>query len=429
MKDHYNKDHVTAELADFLSHNPRSSIDFREMPMPDGSKNSILAVMNPWDDPTLIIEIPESEEDFIALRDVLNEVCLPKRYSAIIHRDTNTLEVIWTAYKRTAVAKEVEDRSFEFVLRGKSHLCRFSKATDRLLTLAKSCTPISSPGPSEHRNILSLHFFASGVKHPNFDDPVSFFIDIHDLDDSAQLELVRNLNAYMTYYDRLTPRILTHEEVEGGINYQRQRYIAEKFPEKIMARPLDANVLSFWVEASNTTSPVMKFLLCHRILEYTAFNFVEAETRSKIRKIIAAPNVHDRIDQVAGDVAELIGIFKETHDIARMTNLVCATLDYDRLWQYIESQKAFFSKACTFEGGFCVKAVITEKETSENWKKNAVSVTLRALREIRNALSHGQDGATRGTIQPTRSNQVFLRPWVSVIEIVAGDAMMYKDVV
>ena len=429
MVEKYDKDTVAAHLEEFLKVNPLSNVDVRELLAADGSLESIISVNKPWGDATLIVKIPRDPVNFESLKEVLNSISLPKRYSAIIHRDTNVLEVIWTAYKRSKVAQEVEGRSFEFFFNGKGHACRFEKSSDRLLLLAKHCTPISSPGPSEHRNIISLHLFASGVDHPNFGDPVSFFVNIHDLDEAQQFELIKNLNAYMVYYDRQTPRILTHEDVEGGITYQRPRYVSGKFPEKIMARPLESNVLAFWSEVSNTASPVMRFLLCHRILEYTAFNFVEAETRAKIRRIIASPDIHEKIDLVAGDVAELVGIFKETHEIARMANMVGATLDLDRVWNYIESQKEFFSRECNFEGGFCVKAIISEKENVENWKRNAVNTTLKALRDIRNALSHGQDGSTRGTIQPSRTNHVLLRPWVNIIEMVAGDAILYKDVV
>ncbi len=429
MVEGYGKDAVVAHLEEFLKANPLSNVDVRELPSADGSVEEIVSVNKPWGDATLIIKMPRDTVSYDALKDVLNCIVLPKRYSAIIHRDTNVLEVIWTAYKRSKVAQEVEGRKFEFVFNGRGHECRFDKASDRLLLLARHCIPISSPGPSEHRNIISLHLFASGADHPNFGDPVSFFVNIHDLDEAQQLDLVKNLNAYMVYYDRQTPRILTHDDVEGGVTYQRPRYMCGKFPDKIMARPLESNVLAFWAEASTTVSPVMRFLLCHRILEYTAFNFVESETRAKIRRIIAAPDIHEKIDRVAGDVAELVGIFKETHEITRMANMVGATLDLDRVWNYIESQKDFFSKECGFEGGFCVKAIISEKENSENWKRNAVNTTLKALRDIRNALSHGQDGSTRGTIQPSRANHLLLRPWVNVIEMVAGDAILYKDVV
>jgi hypothetical protein len=419
---------LESQFAVFLQANPYSSIGTHLLAHGEGDAQDRFVVECPWGDQTLAIVIPDGTDDRKRLAETLNSIKLPKRYSAIYHTDRKVLEVIWTAYKRSHIAKDVEAREFDFHFLGRVHHCEFSQSSDRLLDVAKYAMPISSPGPSEHRNLMSYIFYVNNRDEPDFGPPVSFHISVDDLDDAVVFDLVQHLNAYMTFYDSKSPRILVHESNEVIQNTQRPRYMQGKFPKKIMARNIDSNVLSFWAEMISSGNPVMRFLLGHRIMEYCAFNYVEIEAKTKIKRILSAPDVHDRLDQISSDVAEIIGIFKETHESSRLNQLVSATLDKRRLWGYVEGQREFFQQDSNFEGGFCVKAALSKADTFETWSTKCVQNTLKSVKEIRNALAHGQDGPTRGTIRPTRGNQTLLRPWLNVVEIIACDAILYRDI-
>lgn len=387
-------------------------------------------IEEPWQDKTLGIKIPHTNKDeAVALTEALNCLHLPPRYSAVKHAATGLLEVIWTAYKLQPTSKEVDRREFLFSFEDRERRCYFGETTATLLTLAKHCYPVSIPNHTDHRNIVSLHFFANGIERPNLDKPVSFFVETDGLDDTQLLELIKHLNAYMSYFDHSTPRVLIHDVIGPSEHPTRHRYRNNSFPGSIKISRLDPNILAYWNEMCATRSEIMRFLLCYRIIEYAAFNYIEATTRAKIRRILSSPDISGRLDTVIAAVAEQMSMNKDLADIPRAQNLVAATADMECVWGEIEKNRAYFAEDTCFEGGFSVKALITSKETFDIWSNNGVRNTLDRMRAIRNALSHGQDGQTRGTILPTATNARKIRPWLNLIEILAGDAMLYRDMV
>lgn len=426
MSNIYTIDNIETQFNIFLKNNPESRVEMHKTTEKGGDE---ILIVDLWADKTIGVSIPEDSNELSTLSLALNSIYFPKRLSAIIHVDTSELEVIWTAFKVGGPALDVIERSFVFEYEGMERVCRFAQSSDRLLTLARHVHFRTNPSSTEHRNLLSFHLLQTLGKDEVLDIPRSFFVDCSGLDETAQLDLVAQLNAYMLYFDRKTPKILIHEQAEYGEETRRKRYSGAKFPERIVAHSLDANLVSFWTEMITTANPFMRLLLGYRIIEYAAFNFLEAGIRSKIRRVIASPDVKSDIDRVAARVAEIIGIGKEIDKIPRSQMLVSATVDLNRLWLEIDSKRDFFRNPMELDGGFSVKALLVDKDTFETWSNNGVRNTLDRLREIRNALSHGQDGVTRSTIQPTKVNAAKIVPWVNLVEIIAGDVMLYRDIV
>jgi hypothetical protein len=371
----YTVDSVLAQFKSFLDHNPYSRVEMQTWL--EGKPG--LYIVDPWSDRTLAIHIPENDDEREKLAASINGVNLPKRFSAILHVETGLLEVIWTAFKLAGNSLDVVDRSFVFEYEGRERQCRFDRSSETLVALSSAIHFRSNPSNTEHRNLFSFHLLKGGEDDEVLDIPRSFFVDCAGLDEAGQIEMATQLNAYMRYFDRKTPRVLIHEITEAEADNGGRRYVSGAFPKVITAHPLDQNLVSFWIEMTATNSPFMRLLLGYRIIEYAAFNFVEANMRSKIRRLIAAPDVKTDIDGIASKVAEIIGMGKELDKIPRTGSLVNASVDLHRLWDEIQKRKSFFSTPLELDGGFIVKALIAEKDTFETYATNGARNTLDRL--------------------------------------------------
>lgn len=412
---------VESDFEEFFSANPDCVVVDTSVKLRD--ELGSFQIANPWGDKTLSIFLPDDDTERLALAKHLNGVVLPPRYSAVLHRSTQHLEVLWTAYRLRAASTEIKDREFTLNWEGVDRVLRFGDSSDAVLSLAKRCFATSNESLTNHRNILSFNLFAENPDHPALDRPLSFFVDCSGIDVEDLNEFVLHVNAYMTYFDRKSPRILIHSDAENDLT-PRDRYVEGEFPKKISARRIDANLLSFWNEVFMSNDQIMRFLLCYRIVEYAAFNYLGAKTKQEIRRLLSKPSLPQSVDEAIDKLVEALVQSKEIEAIPRTQNLVAETVDLEKLWENIELNLDYFRGEHVFDGGFRVAPLLSGKCDFQTWKTNGVRNTMDRLRGIRNALSHGQDGSTRGTIRPTKVNEHSLLPWVNLIEIIAGDAML-----
>lgn len=401
-------------------------LDLNKISQFDNSDGDSIKINSPWGDNSLAIFVPQDESELDELASVLNSILLPEEFSAILHVETEELEVLWTAYKLKPHADDVRNRCFEISWNGIARKCYFARASEAVVTLAKHCVPVSNAGATAHRNIPSFNLFAREVEHPMLDEPITFRVDCSGLDDSERINFIRHLNSYMIYFDRRSPRVLIHAAPEKKFETI-ANISGEKFPKIISAKVLDANLVSYWTEAFNTVDPIMRYLLLYRIVEYASFNFLDGEVIREIRRELSNPALLNNIDATARKVAEAFNRSKELEAIPRTQNMIAATVDLKKLWACIEINKDYFRADHEFDGGYVVKALLSGKCDYDHWSANAIRSTFDRLRMLRNALAHGQDGSTRGTIRPTKSNEAALVPWLNVLETIAADAMFLQD--
>lgn len=420
-------DEIKNHLESFLKDNPYSDVV--------EDSEGALSVLKPWGDPAVSIEIPSSPDKKASLFTILNNCILPEKYSAIFHKDTACLEVIWTSYRLNAASAETADRSFVFNFNGHAHNCRFGASTESLLGIAACSSPTSNSTATNYRNLLSfiMREQSSDVDKTSatartLDVARSFFVQTNGISWPEIDKLIVHLNAFMSYYDSKTPQILIHEPVEKPYD-PRDRYLHGRFPEEINGREIDENALAFWREATLSNNEIMRFLTCYRIIEYLAFNFIEVQTRSKIRRILSMPHASSELDRVMSSVVEALSIKNATEDIPKALQLVSSTINMEFVWSEIDRHRDFFCKDTEFDGGYCVKKLIANGDNFETFSNNGVRSILDRLRGIRNALSHGQDQQTRSVIRPTARNNLIIRPWLNLIEIIAAEAMLCRDVV
>lgn len=386
---------------------------------------SVFRIEDPWNDPTLTISLGF---DFLGIVDVLNNVVLPERLSALWHQDTKDLEVIWTAYELSDDQKEISGRKFDFIFNRKTYICEFGPASERLLKLAECSYPKTNPSTTNFRNLQSFHYLSRSKDDDNTEDlaeslnePLCFWIRGTALPEKNLIRMIESLNFYLSYFDSKSPRVMIHD-VEQDVHPQ-TRYRNGSFPSAIQGRSLDENLTSFW-DATRNTSPMLKFIFYYRIMEYAAAHHVDANIKHRLRNILMSPAIgHDLGKAVEAVIAAFDG--SKAEDVPRFNNLISACVKVEIIWREIEANKTIFSRAARFDGGFTLPPLVSKEETLETFSSGGLVKFCDGIRKIRNALVHGKDQATATVITPTAKNMGMLSAWVNLVAAAAGEVVVY----
>jgi len=98
------------------------------------------------------------------------------------------------------------------------------------------------------------------------------------------------------------------------------------------------------------------------------------------------------------------------------------------VWRDIEKNKDYFTDTIEFDGGFVRKPLIIDKTTLELFKHDWHDKFNKAIRGIRNALSHGKEQSMSSVIAPTVTNFAKIQPWGNLISVAAGEVVVYYTV-
>ena len=115
-------------------------------------------------------------------------------------------------------------------------------------------------------------------------------------------------------------------------------------------------------------------------------------------------------------------------EYAKFSQIIQDTVDPKVLWREIKQNTAHFSKDIRFDGGYVIKSIISNTTKESSYLPKGVEIFTKAIRDIRNALSHGRDFKTASVIIPTAKNLRALQPWVHLISAAAGQVVLFKDV-
>ena len=414
---------VRVALTPFLESNQQSKLV--EIAPPTGA--SWCAILRPWNDTSLALRVPDNDDAFI---ESMNAVILPQRFTALYHQDTKRLEVIWTAYELDEASAETSKRSFKYSYQGKVYKCGFGRSSDRLLKIAKTFVPLKISN-TQFRNLQSFKFYddlgqGGDADEDGISEPISFWVDGLTWTDDFVVEFFNNLNFYMSYYDFEGPVVVIHPVDDGEDLQPRRRYISGKFPSTIKGAKLDNNLLSFW-QASAEGDSARRFQYYYRIIEYASFYYLESSARLAVKRVLMSP---DAADDIAGTTEKLMAAFQlsKLDEYARFSQLLNDTLDPKLLWAEIKQNLPAYCKDIKFEGGFVLKALVSNTTKESNFCTKGVEIFTKSVRDIRNALSHGRDFKTASVIVPTQRNLKALQPWVHLIAIAAGQVVLFKDI-
>lgn len=417
-------ENVKAEFSEFLENNAAATL--KDLFEEDGETHAGYLLLHPWDDPTLGIEIPKDSEKRAELVVTLNSVSLPKQLSAIHHTEENRLEVIWTANKLNPIASGAKGRSFTFNFQGKAHKCTFAPSSDTLLNLLSHTRPVSNPNHTNHRNVVSfVMHLNSGGEHRGAGDPLSFFIEDFEFSDDEGVSFLRCLNFYMSYYDHSTPLVLIHEDSDME-TAERHRYLHGKFPAEINGSAIDDNLLGFWNASLLMPDMFTKFLYCFRILEYSAKSYLDHSMNMALKRALCTPHASSDLGKLT---SEIIAVFsqKSMDDYAKLDALVNETVNVDLIWAEVEKNLDYFSKPHTFDGGLTMKPLVSKDCTPDSFKSSFPGHLLKGIRELRNGIAHGKEVKSSATVLPSLPNKVKLRPWLNIIELLAGEVILFRE--
>ncbi|MCJ2012760.1 hypothetical protein [Methylobacterium sp. J-076] len=409
----------------FLEDNPKSSVEI----ISDPEHGNSLRIVNPWGDESISTYIPADPD---RLFNALNSVVLPERYSAIYHKDTKDIEIIFTAFPLGSGREDLPARKFTFIHRGQELTCEYAPASERLLAIAKYTVPVAQSA-TQYRGIYSFNMLenigeSDGLEDADFEMglPVCFWIRTIDWDESRILALMRELNFYMYYYDRKSPIISIHSpKIESSAGQPRPRFRDGKFPGIISSRELDEHLLRFW-SASITGDPASRFLYSFRIIEYASVLYLESGAKDKVRRFLSSPSALDDIDKLTESVLSIVQSTNLDPPV-KFEALIKDVVPADILWTELNRNKSSFDKTSTFDGGFSVEPLMKDIKDAKGFGPNGMTAFAKRLRDIRNALAHGRDQKSVLPLTPTSHNLERLQPWASIIEFVASEVIVYRN--
>jgi len=409
------------QLSTFLKNNPSAYIEEAGKP-----ENRFRLVRKPWGDISVAFlagdktSAPDAE-----LVKTLNKLYFPERLTAIYHKRRRSLEVLWTAYKLGPEDEDIQNRKFEFTLAGKTYVCHFGRSSGELLTLAKHAAFLSV-SETGFRNLQSFSsYIARRDKDPSrYGEPVSFHIDGITWKEEHVLDVVRHINFYLRYYDAKCPYVVVHPPSEESGKSEKTRYVTGRFPNTISSRALNQTLMSFWIAAFDedvTTS----FLLHYRILEYVSSYYLQVEQRSALRKLLATPDIGSELDAT---IDALAGIVREEkgNDIVRFVRMFEELVDSDKVWNQIGANPETFTSELSLDGGFQLAPIIANVKSKDSFGPKGMENVARAFRQIRNGLAHGGEAQAGRLILPTSGNFRKLLPWVHLIEVAAGEVVLFE---
>jgi hypothetical protein len=418
----HTEEDVAQRLSTFLERHPYSKIVTHKT-----GGTELRAVDSPWGDQTLIMLI---DDDLDPLAEVLNNVILPERLSAVWHQDTKDLEVIWTAHNLVQDQMEIAKREFTFLYGKTSYRCEFGEASERLLILAANIMPISNPSGTNFRNLQSFNAFVhlkteEERKDEFLGEARSFWVRGAKLSEKLLLDLISRLNFYMTYFDSRSPTILIHN-VEPSGTQSKIRYVRGDFPKSIKSKPLDQNLTSFWA-AANIDNEMLRFILYYRVIEYAAHHYVDATIRHKLKMIFADPMCGSDADKAIEMILDALDPGR-ADEVPRFNALLESAVDPSLVWREIDQNKASFTGQTKFDGDFILEPIISKSETEDTFRSGGLVKFGDSIRKIRNVLAHGRDQRTAKVITPSLRNLKLLRPWVNAVAVAAGEVVLYESV-
>jgi hypothetical protein len=244
--------HFRERLSEFFKNNPDTGYEVTDQ---------VPFITSPWGDRSLKIRLDVEESKLV---ECLNTVYLPQPLTAIWHRDTKDLEIIWGP---VLTDREEIGRTYEFDFKRRKYRCEFGTSSERLLYIAIACRPTGIQTTTGYRNLLELaRYYRTREKDPDGSAakmmvPTSFWIREIEWQETEVLELIRHLNFYSRYFDRRAPRIFIHsDDSSEEIARLPTRYPFDKFPTTILAKELDPYLLSLWEAIISAQDPFRVYI-------------------------------------------------------------------------------------------------------------------------------------------------------------------------
>lgn len=413
------------ELATFFENNTASDIK---------KTKKGYYIVTPWNDNSIRFLL---EKEYQAkLINVLNNIILSPRFTAIYHSDTKTMEYIYTILETDDLCFS---RQFEFALSGKKYHCKFAESSECLLLLSQSFRRTRNYPQADYRNLLEYREYMEykSGKQPLLEDyftgmvPISFYVSkFNKFDETEILQVSQHLNFFMQYYDRDCPIAIIHPvEIESTIKSKQLKLIDTTFPKSISSRKQDPFLLELALEALKVKEIRLQYIYYYQILEYAAFYYIDHEIRRHLLKLINSPDIQSYPEKYLPSILEKVTELNQGED-PKIDRIVQVRCEPEVIWREIQQNRDFFLNKQEFDGGHVMDCLITEDMTIDSFIKVAWHPNvIKNLRNIRNALVHGREKRVSQIISPSKQNDLKLRPLVNLIRRIAEQVIIYDKVV
>lgn len=399
-----------AALGEFLYYNPEAEL---------GEREGESVVTKPWGEKSISFLVTEDDTN---LTRALNQVRLPPRFTAIWHRDSRDLEVIFTAL---GGGEKYLSRSFTFRFEGDEFTCEYGRSSDRLLTIAEA-TEFSGQYHFDDRNLHSYKLWTRHQDSEEFPDsnfrdatPVSFWIRAVERDEEELVGLARHINFYMRLHDRLSPVILIHEAEQSRYqDLESVQFPTGGFPEVIVGHQVDSYLLSLWESARTTGDVVKTYLHYYQVLEYASHYHIQDEVYRQVSRLLREPSLHNKPEEFARKTIDILTA-DERHRTHKFEATIRDLVRPQPVWQVVDANKEYFAQQISFDGGFRIEPLVRDGWGFEDFQTAWLPRFPNTVREIRNALVHAREQQQADVISPSSRNSEKLRPWLEPLKVAA----------
>lgn len=409
---------IDAYLKRFAKHNPHVKMR---------TEGETLIIEAPWGAGNVSLSCGLSDHDFLS---DLNNVWFNPAFDAVIHLDTNTIELLFLFLDpKDETSASYLDRSFKIHFDGSEYDCRFAQPSQRFMEIARRTQNVPSDDPGQtvpqlpaFRDFQHLDeipernrkYFANRV-------PRNFYIS--STTDVTKIDLIRlahHLNFISDYYDRRAPEINIRERAVDDTQDEKwspRRLLNDSFPSVLSIRPVDDVVLQL-LHVARRAPARQAFIYYYQVLEYAGHYFVDEKARSQLRKFLRDPALITCDDRKIGELFSMLTDVNHNDDV-KMRKVIEDVVDPLAVWQEIDHDREFFTLELRFDGGFTLPPLIAKDTSATSWATMWMPKLFDQFTRIRNCLVHARERRENRVILPTHRNNRRIARYEPVIARVA----------
>jgi len=374
-----------------------------------------------WNDNTFMCRL-EKSTNFSPLINIT----FPVELSGLYHKDTSTLEFVFTP---TLTSEELIKRQFSFFYNGFEFKASFKEPTEVFKIIATGFRETDNNSDTDYRNLRKFRDFYKQETLPKYIQkyfegrtPINFFIqgDFSKISDDF-VALAKHLNFYMHYYDRQTPVLVIFEQELDKKDYHLPCYTKkDEFPKVINFSKFDPVLLDLFQVSRRTANLRLKFIFYFQVLEYCAYYHLNDDLKKRLTNIIKRPDLLNNTNDYSKLlIEEFKDYFRQNDDSIKLEKLITDFCSWDDIKLEIEINKEYFANELVFDGGLKIPSLISDKETFENEPKGIIKNIKGNIEKIRNVLVHIRESRENKVILPTPKNSDLLIPYLHLVQRIA----------
>jgi hypothetical protein len=378
-------------------------------------------VQKTWNDSSFCLIVPKKTRI-----PSLSNVYLFEEFNSIYHSKKNLWEFIFRPEKKDNL---LINRNFKFNYKGKVFDCYFERASSVLKFFAENIRILSTETPTTYRNLREFKDFFSKNKPEYLKEyfkerlPISFYIK-GDIDDIInKVEFAKNLNFYLTYFDRESPTIQIFPIEKIELKFKKPCYtLFDDFPKEINSSSIDLTLLDILDVANKTSDIRLEFIFYFQILEYCSYYYLEQQDDLKLRQILKKPDINYNADDYIKEIIEVLSErfnVNKNSDKTRLEKTIKNFCQINDIELELKENEASFKEDILFDGGLKIKSLFKDVSALESNSNGIINEVINNITKIRNVIVHLRESRENTVILPTDKNNIYLLPYLFLLRRIA----------